>query len=142
MPANDFQEERIQQLEQDSKEITATVREYCVKLEHLSEKIQESGKNVADKLDSISARIDAQMEVQGGKIDKISESVIGIQDRVKHLETTEKSRAKTRATFKKIIMAAILAAAGVVGSKAVEKFVIPPAVADVGTVAKPTIGGK
>lgn len=143
MPTNtDFQEERIQQLEQDSKEVTATVREQSVQLKYLAEKIAENGKNVTDKLDAISDRIDGQMESQGIKIDEMSKKIDGVSCRVKKLEEVEGSRKKTHATIKKVIMAALLAAAGVLGTKAAEKFILPQAIADVGVVAQPTTGSK
>jgi ABC-type hemin transport system substrate-binding protein len=111
-------EERVRDLEKDSKSVATQLAENNLKIVHLSEKVTDMTEQLGQRLD----RIGKHFESQNEKSEKLA-------DEVQHLKKVEQNRARSKATLKKVIMAAVLAAAGVLGTKAAERYLVSSAVA-------------
>lgn len=114
------QEDRLRDLEKESKHVVAELTENRVQLQHLSGKLSDMSSMVSEKLDNTLSVMERHIEAQSLKFDKLSEVVETAKTDILHLKKVENARAKRINTIKKIVLAAILAAAGVIGTKAAE----------------------
>lgn len=116
----DGHENRIQKVEEKVSEVAASIAGLDAKQDALSEKLDSNQTAVIEKFDQgikwLNGRTDdilAECKDQTSKID-------GFHARIAPLETLHKQSEERRALTRKIMISAILAASGVLGTKLFE----------------------
>lgn len=116
----DHHEERIQRLEESSKEIAVKISAQSEQVKVLSQKIDDVGRQLTDKMDETIGHIAKHLEITSEKVDKSCESTAVVTLRVKELEEADQKRKARWSSIGKWVWAAVAGLAGIIATKVIE----------------------
>ena len=125
-PSNDFSaitsihEDRLQKVEQKTNEISSGLVALVVKQDHLSKQLEINQELMLEKLADMSGILKQRAEDIYAECKHQSSQLTDYHERLVPLEEAAKSGKVRKELFKKIFMAALLAGAGVAGTKLIE----------------------
>lgn len=125
-PQLESHEERLQRVENNSEETRIRVAEIVTKMDFQKISLDQTRADLATKIDQGFERMVSEQEKILSRLDLHSKK---LDDHTERLETVEKDRAtaakkktEQKNTIKKILIGALLAGAGVFGTKLAESF--------------------
>lgn len=115
-----YHEERIQKLEDSSKEISVRLEASTIQGEYLSAQIKDLSSLVSKKLDETVVHLGSHLESTNEKLEKATDAIVVVSERVADLEKEKVTRKRHWERVRKVIFAAIAAIAGILATKAVD----------------------
>lgn len=123
-PLFDSHEERLLRVEDTLHDVNAKVAAIGVTTEYLKESSERSHNAITEKLESFVTELRAHNESVAQKIAQHVDKIEQLDDRLTPVEATSKEEAakkkESKENWKKILIGAALAAAGVLGTKGAE----------------------
>lgn len=116
----ELQEDRLLRAEEKLGEVTTEISKLSVKQDFIFQTMDKNHSILLEKLSEGLGVLKLQNETMIGTFSIAERKADRIEDRIEPLEALHKQNKDRKQTQKKIIMAALLAASGVIGTKLVE----------------------